>query len=81
MTDEYLEMCKYVWNCTKKHAEEAFPNAHMGTVVGLFRAKKREEERKERENREKEEANQDYGLEGGEDPNDYIDWEAQDRGD
>jgi hypothetical protein len=81
MTDEYLTMCQEVWNCTQKHAQDAYPLTRMGVVVELFRAKQQEKERKERENREEAEVQKDYHLEGGEDPDDYINWEAQDRGD
>jgi hypothetical protein len=80
MTDEYLTMCQEVWNCTRKHAQDAYLLTHMGVIVGLFCVKQREKERKEREDREKAEAEGDYHLEGGGDYDDYIDWEAQDRG-
>jgi hypothetical protein len=39
MTNEYLTMCQEVWNCTRKHAQDAYPLTHMGVVVGLFHAK------------------------------------------
>jgi hypothetical protein len=57
------------------------PSHTWGVIVGLFRAKQREKERKEREDQEKAEAEGDHHLEGGEDYDNYIDWEAQDRGD
>jgi hypothetical protein len=81
MTDEYLTMCQEVWNCTRKHAQDTYPLTHMGVIVGLFHVKQREKERKESEDREKVEAERDDHLEGGEDYDNYIDWEAQDRGD
>jgi hypothetical protein len=36
MTDEYLTMCQEVWNCTRKHAQDAYPLTRMGVVVELF---------------------------------------------
>jgi hypothetical protein len=39
MTDEYLTMCQEVWNCTRKHTQDAYPLAHMGVIIGLFHAK------------------------------------------
>jgi hypothetical protein len=74
-------MCQEVWNCTRKHVQDAYPLTHMGVVVGLFCMKQGEKEMKEREDQEKAEAERDDHLEGGEDYDDYIDWEAQDRGD
>jgi hypothetical protein len=81
MTDKYLAICQEVWNCTKKHAQDAYPLTQMEVVVRLFHSKQQEKERKAREDREKVEAEEDYHLKGGEDYDNYIDWEAQDRGD
>jgi hypothetical protein len=81
MTDEGLAKCQKVWNCTKKHAQDAYPLTYMKVVERLYESKQREEERKAKEAREKEEAEKDDYPEGGEDYDDYIDWEAQDRGD
>jgi hypothetical protein len=81
MTDENLTKCQEVWNCTKKHAQDAYPLTYMKVVERLYESKQREKERKAREAREKEEAEKDDHLENEEDYDDYIDWEAQDRGD